>query len=91
MGMPVSRFSWARMPFPVMASPSSDAAKPSMATRPTNSSFSLVKPIPPDVPKIPSSTFGLGLGAAAFFAGAVLTLDLPNRASVFTETDLECL
>lgn len=33
-------------------------AKPIIATRPTKSSFCLVKPIPPDVPKIPSSTLG---------------------------------
>lgn len=38
-------------------------AKPIMATRPTKSSFALVKPIPPEVPKIPSSTFGF-IGAA---------------------------
>ena len=30
-------------------------------------------------------------GPRTFFDGAVLTLDLPNRARVFTETDLECL
>jgi len=29
--------------------------------------------------------------ATTFFDGAVLTLDLPNRARVLTETDLECL
>lgn len=33
---------------------------PIIATRPTKSSFSLVKPIPPEVPKMPSSTLGLG-------------------------------
>lgn len=33
-------------------------ANPIIATRPTKSSFSLVKPIPPEVPKIPSSTLG---------------------------------
>jgi hypothetical protein len=38
-------------------------ANPSMATRPTKSSFSLVKPMPPDVPKMPSSIFGFGGGA----------------------------
>jgi hypothetical protein len=32
-------------------------ANPNMATRPTNSSFALVNPIPPEVPKIPSSVF----------------------------------
>lgn len=30
-------------------------AKPSMATRPTKSSFALVNPNPPEVPKMPSS------------------------------------
>jgi hypothetical protein len=35
-------------------------ANPIIATRPTKSSFSLVKPIPPEVPKIPSSTLTLG-------------------------------
>lgn len=38
-------------------------AKPIMATRPTKSSFALVKPMPPDVPNIPSSVFGFGSGA----------------------------
>jgi len=39
-------------------------ANPIMATRPTKSSFCLVKPMPPEVPKMPSSTFGFGGGAA---------------------------
>ena len=33
-------------------------ANPSIATRPTKSSFAFVNPIPPDVPKMPSSTLG---------------------------------
>lgn len=32
-------------------------ANPSMATRPTKSSLALVNPIPPEVPKMPSSVF----------------------------------
>lgn len=39
-------------------------AKPIMATRPTKSSLALVKPMPPDVPKIPSSTLGFGLAVS---------------------------
>ncbi len=35
-------------------------AKPIMATRHTKSSFCFVKPMPPEVPKRPSSTFGFG-------------------------------
>lgn len=39
-------------------------AKPIIATRPTKSSFCLVKPIPPEVPKIPSSIFSFCFGGA---------------------------
>lgn len=35
-----------------------------MATRPTNSSFFLVNPMPPEVPNIPSSTFSCGFAGA---------------------------
>ncbi|PKU75397.1 hypothetical protein MA16_Dca026322 [Dendrobium catenatum] len=44
MGTPVSMFSWARAPFPVIISPIREKAIPSCANLPTKSSFDFVNP-----------------------------------------------
>lgn len=45
-GRPVSISNCAKGPFPVIASPINEKAKPNCATRPTKSSLALVKPNP---------------------------------------------
>jgi hypothetical protein len=56
-----------------------------MATRPTNSSFALVNPIPPEVPKIPSSVFSF-TAFPLVVLGLAAGLD-PNNAKVLPTLD----